>query len=517
MKKTCTQTILLANLLVACLPQAYSKTKESKNEHHLASNLKVIKIASSSKYPDVENWWSKGFTGKKGVLGIIDEGVDPTHPALKGKTIVFRKEEGANYHKFLNGVRSAHGTGVACIYASTDKKYKGIASDVATIISGPSGEETPDVASFLKTVATINWMLERSDVVPTVINYSMGNGRIDCKDCPEWSQLAKIIDHIVTTKKILWVNSAGNQGFIPPSSHAPYASTLTVPAENYNALTVANMNTNLAKDKTEKNLDRSEHLIRSTSSRGPTPLGRKKPDLTAPGHDTTTCAPDPKKYHLKYTKSMHYKNGFRLMGGTSAAAPHVGAAILILQDAGIKNPIAIKALLINSADSWTDSNTSDESEEAHFPVMGSEWNRTYGWGYLNMQKAFDQRNDVIEDFLTIEHPEKIYKAKVRIGQKITLVHERRVGYFTNGSEWQLSHLSLELVDANTHKIIAQDLSNIDTVHQIANCINIKGGKCSSETKTLDVLVKVKLHSKAIDGSSKEPFALLLSNYKQSNQ
>lgn len=491
----------------------YATTNTAEDKKHSSTNLKAIKLAPSQQYPHVDNWWSRGYTGKKGVLGIIDEGVDPNHPALAGKKIILRNEAGSFYDQFVNGVRSPHGTGVACIYASTDQKYKGIAYDVPTIISGPSGEETPDIDSFLKTVSTINWMLERTDVKPTVINYSMGNGRIDCPGCPEWSELAKIIDHIVNQKKILWVNSAGNQGYIKPSNHAPFRTTLTVPAENYNALTVANMNTSIPKQNNSiKTPNRAEHIIRSTSSRGPTPLGRRKPDLTAPGHDTTTCAPDPKVYHLNYDEEMHYQNGFRLMGGTSAAAPHVGAAILLLQDAGINNPVAIKALLINSADTWTDSNNRDEVEDAHFQVMGSAWNRTYGWGYLNMQKAFEQRNDLVEGFLTKKNPEITFKAQVKVGQKITLVHERRVGYFKNGAEWQLSPLSLELIDADTNTVIAADKSPIDTVHQVSNCIKKSNEKeCSAETKILHALIKVKLQGTRIDGAHKEPFALLLSN------
>ena len=76
-------------------------TQQNNNKNQLGVNLKAIKLAPSHRYPYIDNWWSKGYTGKKGVLGIIDEGVDPTHPALKGKTIIFRKEEGALYHKFL--------------------------------------------------------------------------------------------------------------------------------------------------------------------------------------------------------------------------------------------------------------------------------------------------------------------------------------------------------------------------------------------------------------------------------
>lgn len=498
-------------LLILSLPLYCLSQNSLAKDNHLGVNLKAIKLAPSKRYSTIDNWWSNGFTGKKGVLGIIDKGVDPTHPALQGKTIIFRQEEDSSKLRFLNGVHSPHGTGVACIYASTDKKYRGIAYDVPVIISGLAGGETPDVDSFLKTVGTIYWMLERAEIKPTVINYSMGNGRIDCKTCPEWGMLAQIIDSIVNQRKILWVTSAGNKGYIKSSSHAPYASSLTVPAENYNALTIANMNTSVSLDNEKiRTPNRAFHKIRSTSSRGPTPLGRRKPDLTAPGHDTVTCAPDPKLYHFTYRKKMHYQHGFRLMGGTSAAAPHVGAAVLLLQDAGIRNPIAIKALLINSADTWTDSNTSIESKKNHFQIMGSEWNRTYGWGYLNMQKAFEQRQDIIEDTLTKRHREKTYKALVQVGQKITLVHERRVGHFTDGGQWQLSHLSLALIDADTKQPISVDDSQIDTVHQVANCIK-EDKKCAPQTKTINALIKVKLISPKIDGATQEPIALVLSH------
>lgn len=93
-----------------------------------------------------------------------------------------------------------------------------------------AGEETADPASILLTMETLDWMLNRSEVKPTLINYSMGNGRLDlnCPSCPEWSGLAKVIDYVVNTK-ILWVKSAGNSGYIEATQHFPYASTLTVP------------------------------------------------------------------------------------------------------------------------------------------------------------------------------------------------------------------------------------------------------------------------------------------------
>ncbi len=436
------------------------------------------------------------------------------HPVLAQKKMVIRKEGGSRYSDYQNGVRTAHGTGVACIYSSTDPQYKGIAYGAKTIVSGLSGEETADLQNIMLTLSTLDWMLKRSGTRPTIINYSIGNGVLSCPNCPEWSGLAKVIDYVVNHEKILWVKSAGNEGYIEPTKQIPFASKLTVPADNYNALTIANMNTiNHNSMVNYKTADREQHSIHVTSSRGPTPFGRRKPDLAAPGFDTRTCAPDPHTYGFNYSVAMDYHEGFRLMGGTSSAAPHVGASALLLQDAGITNPMSIKALLINSADAWTDNGKANPQDGAtinHFPVMGSEWNRTYGWGYINMQKAFDQRMDLIEGQVSFENPVQEFQTILDVGEKVTLVHERRVGYFKNSIEWKLSHLGLEIRDLDTQKLIVSDDSPIDTVHQVANCKRPEGQKnCSNETKAIRALIRVKLLNRTIDGSSSEPFALVL--------
>ena len=486
----------------------------------LEVSTQAILLAPSNTYPSINNWWRQGYTGQHGVLGLIDSGVAVEHPGLLNKTIVVRQEPDSEYSRYLGGVRSAHATGAACIYAGVGSgsfsRERGIAYGVSTILTGLAGEGTGEKEDLLLTMTTLDWMLTRAPVRPTVINYSFGNGLIGCAVCSDWSGLAKVVDYVVNHEKIMWVKSAGNQGFTEPAHHLPYPSTMTAPADNYNAITVANMNPTIVQQGVAyQTSDRSQHTIRYTSSRGPTLYGRKKPDISAPGNDTRTCAPEPHAYQLHYTLSMDFHDGYRLMGGTSSAAPHVGGAVLLLQEAGIRNPMAAKALLINSADAWTDSGKPSPDDPnyvytgGHFPVMGSEWNPSYGWGYLNMQQAFEQRNNIMEDSLTLNHPVQEFQVTLPVGGKVTLVHERRVGYLLDNTEWRLSPLSLELYDANTNQLIASDHSLIDSVHQVANCDRQPGEKkCSSHVTARRVTIRVTLLSSVLDGSTSEPFALV---------
>lgn len=485
----------------------------------LEVSAQSILLSPSPAYPDVNNWWQQGYNGRDGVVGLIDSGVAIEHPGLLNKTIIVRQEPDSEYSKYKSGVRSAHATGAACIYAGIGSgnfpSELGMAYGVSTILTGLAGEGDGEMADLLLTATTLEWMLTRAQVKPTIINYSFGNGLIGCANCMDWSGLAKVVDYVVNHEKILWVKSAGNRGYAAPQDKMPFASTMTSPADNYNALTVANMNPTTTQDGVSLQTPyRAQHTIRYTSSRGPTLNGRRKPDISAPGNDTRTCAPDPRAYKLNYSTSMDFHDGYRLMGGTSSAAPHVGGAVLLLYDAGIKNPMAAKSLLLNSADAWTDSGKPGPEDPdhlytgGHYPVMGSEWNPTYGWGYINMQKAFEQRFNIIEDQLTTNAAFKEYKVFLPVGGKATLVHERRVGYRTDNTEWQLSHLSLELFDADTNQLMSQDNSAIDTVHQVSNCLRKQNEKqCSSQTKPLHAIVRVKLLSPAIDGSHNEPFAL----------
>src|SRR3990167_7272476 len=360
---------------IANHPAAMQISSFHGGHEELEFSEQAILLRPSHFYPRISNWWDNGYTGQHSIIGLLD-------------------------------------SGVACIYAGSGNAVFpndiGIVQGSPTIIAGLAGEGDGNMDDLAQTLSSLDWMLNRAEAKPDVINYSFGNGLSNCSECPDWSGLAKVVDYVVNHNHILWVKSAGNGGYIESTPKAPYAATMTTTADNYNAITVANMNPTTIKDgEVTLNPDRDLHAIRYTSSRGPTLNGRKKPDISAPGNDTRTCAPDQDLYSFSYTKAMDYHDGYRLMGGTSSAAPHVGAAALLLHDAGISSPMAKKALLINSADAYTDSGKPGPDdpkysyEGGHYPVMGTEWNRSYGWGYLNMQKAYEERDNLIQDKLSL--------------------------------------------------------------------------------------------------------------------
>ncbi|MBA2649083.1 MAG: S8 family serine peptidase [Legionella sp.] len=473
------------------------------------------KPKNSFRYPGVSKWWSQNFIGQSGVIGIIDSGIDPTHPALISKKIIINKTKHSGFGSYHKGIRSPHGTGVACIYAGDPlygENIKGLSYKAPTILSALAGEGNKTLENFSLTYSSLNWFFSLKKYKPSIINYSFGNGQIACHSCPDWSGMSKVVDYIVNKYNILWVTSAGNNGYIKSRKTPPFTSTMTVPADNYNALTVANMNMYaLDTSEVQRKFSRDKHAIRYTSSRGPTLLGRKKPDITAPGNDTYTCTPQPKKFPT-LAQQKHYDTNYRLMGGTSAAAPHVGGAVLLIQESGITDSMAIKALLINSADAWADSNKPGPDDPAfpykggHHPVIGSHWNPTYGWGYMNLEKAFYQRDHLFLNHLKPSDPVKEYILEVKPQDKITLIHERRVGFNNQGTLWKLSHLALEVFAQESNERLAIDASSQDTVHQVSICDYKKTQSCEGTT-SIKVIVRISLLDSKIDGAKIEPFAL----------
>lgn len=395
-----------------------------------------------------DNWWATGFDGGIWDVGVIDDGVLETHTGLNTHTF---------YENFAGN--GNHGTGVACMYAGTDATRRGLAFGLDSILVENAGDEAT-------TMAGADWMLRSAGDDPEVINYSWGNGDATGSD---WHPLSRFVDGVVFDYATNWAKSAGNQGF--------GTNTMTVPATNYNGLTVANMADN-------NTVSRADDVITASSSRGPTVDNRKKPDLSAPGNQTRTC---------------NASGGYSDLGGTSSAAPKVGAATLLLTDAGNWDPRSIKAVLINTADSWEDNDTQSTADDG--AKTGKEWNKTYGWGYMDLAHAHFHRNDF---FASSVKPKgqagsfKLYKGTMYKGDKATLVWERDVDYnnaATPTSFRALSDLDLKLYAEPSNSQLDSDTSVRDNVHQVA------------AAATQSAVVKVYAYSSSFDGASSEPFSL----------
>jgi serine protease AprX len=255
--------------------------------------------------------WDGGFTGKGVVVGIVDTGIDPTHPDVIGRVKAFKDFTGEGEID-----NNGHGTHVAGIVggtgAASQGKFRGVAYEcdfvIAKVLKGSGGGLMSDV------IAGLEFCVEQN---VRVINMSLGGGSVnDGTDA-----LSVACDNAVGLGIVVCV-AAGNSG--------PGARTVGSPACARQVITIG------ATDK--------QDAIAGYSSRGPTLDGRVKPDVCFPGSSITSA-------RAKNTAMGSPQNDFyTTASGTSMATPHAaGTCALILQKAPALKPPEIKALFMAHA------------------------------------------------------------------------------------------------------------------------------------------------------------------------
>lgn len=312
-------------------------------DKHVPWNLKKIGISE-----DLQNRYSgQGIT-----VGIIDSGVDVSHPALANK---WRGNSGDKATSWFDAVENSaipvdstgHGTHVigtvlgSAINADALLGVAPAANFIAARVFDKNGETTDG-----RLLAAMQWMLAPIDskgqahpeLAPRVVNNSWGTTSTDPllrKALQEWRKAG-----------ILPVFSAGNVS----EDNSGGEGSITQPASFPETFAVGAL--------------RSDNHIAKFSLRGPSATANKpKPDISAPGVNI---------------RSAYKNHTMQLLSGTSMAAPHVtGVAALVLNANPKLSVDQLENVLTKSATPLTDEQNVDTP------------NNAYGAGKVNAALAIE--------------------------------------------------------------------------------------------------------------------------------
>ncbi|MBD2447899.1 S8 family peptidase [Nostoc sp. FACHB-152] len=177
--------------------------------------LRMDVACQAVKLPEFKN--KTGLTGKGVIIGIVDSGIDPKHPAFAGRILRLWDQtlpgpgvkEGAYGAELTDSLLSVsqdtdgHGTHVAGIASGADSTYGGVAPDAELIII-KSDLQDAHIADAVRYIFRIASELGR----PAVVNLSIG-GHADAHDGTD--SLSKVIDSETGPGKIVCC-AAGNEG-----------------------------------------------------------------------------------------------------------------------------------------------------------------------------------------------------------------------------------------------------------------------------------------------------------------
>lgn len=280
-------------------------------------------------------------SGASIVVAILDDGVYAEHPDLASRLVerhdatpppaplpIERPSLLDPIARVIEAPASTgHGTHVAGVVVGPGSQsggaYEGVAPGARFVDVKVFQDEDDTRASIV--MSGLDWVLtnaERLDI--RVVSMSVGGRVSDGTDA-----LSRAADEVVAAG-IVVVTSAGNTG--------PSAGTVTSPGSAFDVITVG------AVDKRK--------ALAEFSSRGPTPDGRIKPDLVAPGVAIVSTVPP-----LSLTAAVGLvgsANGDSLfygtLDGTSIAAPHVAGVVALMLEADPDlTPAQVKRILLGSA------------------------------------------------------------------------------------------------------------------------------------------------------------------------
>jgi subtilisin family serine protease len=297
----------------------------------------------------LSTWGAYGAYGKGTLIGLLDTGVDASHPDLKGKV-----KHWAEFDPFGNHVPSKphdsdeHGTHCAgtLVGGSESGRYIGVAPDArlaaALVLDGENGGTDAQV------LKGIDWALEQG---VDVISLSLGGLVIDAETPPTYTQA------ILTCLEagVPVVAAIGNEGHQTSGSPGNDLFAMSVGATD-----PEDRPAGFSGGRTQ--IIRESEFIDDESL----PLPYAKPDLSAPGVAIYSSVPG---------------GNWKAFSGTSMATPHVAASIALLlsatgirhKEAGERRASLVQDLIIGSVEDL------GESGQDH----------RFGFGRLDVLRAVD--------------------------------------------------------------------------------------------------------------------------------
>ncbi len=274
--------------------------------------------------------WVRGLTGKGRLVASLDTGVEGIHPALADRWHGKHGDTAASWFDPLKSPvpidNNGHGTHVMGIMVGRDGADTiGLAPDAEWICAAVVDRGRLLSATFADILAALQWVVDPDgnpqtmDDVPDAVCNSWGVSRDIISPCDDF--FFEAIDN-VEAMGVVCVFAAGNEG--------PYTMSIRNPADRATSPT-ASFSVG-AVDATTDALS-----VPGFSSRGPSACdgAAKKPEIAAPGVSI---------------RSAYKGESYRIINGTSMAAPHVAAAVALIRQYNPElTPEEIKTALLATA------------------------------------------------------------------------------------------------------------------------------------------------------------------------
>jgi subtilisin family serine protease len=240
--------------------------------------------------------WAAGLTGEGTRVGVLDTGIDPTHPDLAGQ--IAAQENFSDSEDAID--RNGHGTHVASLVAGTGAAAGGARSGVAAGADLIVGKVLDDSGSGPESdiIAGMEWAAGAG--AADVVNMSLSSFEPSDGDDP----MSIAVDRLSDEHGTLFVVSSGNDG--------PLSQTIGSPSAADRALTVGAVD------------DRD--ALAEFSGRGPVRTSYElKPEVLAPGVDIVAARAAGTDLGGEPVGDLYIT-----ASGTSMAAPHAAGVAAVL-------------------------------------------------------------------------------------------------------------------------------------------------------------------------------------------